>query len=335
VHKKGIFAHSSTQSLFFKIIYNPHMPELPEVQTTVNGLKKTVVGHTITEVWTDLSKQAVSRPDFHDTIKYIPFFKKFSKDVVGKKIMSVERRAKNILIHVEGNQTILIHLKMTGHLLYGKYEYNKKNNSWSVSPSEKNDALRDPYNRFVHFVFSFNNGKHLVFCDSRKFGKITILNTENRHLSNHIKGLGPEIFDPSFDFKKFSSQINKKSNGKIKTVLMDQTILSGIGNIYSDEALWLSGIHPNSKISKVPEKDLKNLFQAVKTVLKNGIDFGGDSMSDYRRIDGTKGEFQNKHNAYRLIGKKCGRANCKGVIIKEVIGGRSAHFCNLHQKLFV
>ena len=293
------------------------------------------MGHTIVDVWTDLSKKVVSRPDYHDTIKYLPFFKNFSKTVCGKKVISVERRAKNILINVEGNNTILIHLKMTGHLLYGKYEYDKKNNSWSVSPKEKNNALRDPYNRFIHFVFTFNNGKHLAFCDSRKFGKITLINTKEAHLSNHIKKLGLEIFEKSFNLKKFKEQLLKKPNGKIKTVLMDQTLIVGIGNIYSDEALWLSGIHPNSIVSKLHQKDLKNLFGAVKVVLKKGIDFGGDSMSDYRRIDGTPGKFQNKHNAYRLIGKKCGKTNCKGAIIKLVIGGRSAHFCNKHQKLFV
>ena len=316
------------------MIYNPPMPELPEVQTTVNGLKKTIIGLTVSATWTDLARSKVSRPDYHDTIKYLPFFKKFEKAVSNKKVVSVERRAKNILIHIEGSHTILIHLKMTGHLLFGEYEY-KKENSWHVSPKEKNEALRDPYNRFIHFVFTFSNGKHLAFCDSRKFGKITLFDTKDTHTNKHTKGLGPEIFDTTFSLKKFTEQILKKPSGKIKTVLMDQTIISGVGNIYSDEALWLAGIHPNSIVSKLPEKDLKNLFQAVKTVLSKGIDFGGDSTSDYRRIDGTSGKFQGNHNAYRLTDKKCGKANCKGVIMRAVIGGRSAHFCNIHQKLFV
>ena len=311
------------------------MPELPEVQTTVHGLKKVVVGLTIRDVWTDLAKASVSRADYHDTIKYLPFFKKFEKALTGKKITSAERRAKNILIHIEGGNTILIHLKMTGHLLYGQYEYNKKTNSWHVSPAEKNDALRDPYNRFIHFVFSFTNGKHLAFCDSRKFGKVTMLGTDEIHSSKHLKELGPEVVSTDFDFTKFKAQILKKPSGKIKTVLMDQSIISGVGNIYSDEALWLAGIHPKSITGKVPEKDLKNLFQAVRTVLAKGIDFGGDSTSDYRRIDGTPGKFQGNHNAYRLTKEKCGKRNCKGVIMRAVIGGRSAHFCNIHQKLFV
>ncbi|MEI6316603.1 MAG: bifunctional DNA-formamidopyrimidine glycosylase/DNA-(apurinic or apyrimidinic site) lyase [bacterium] len=311
------------------------MPELPEVQTTVHGLQKTIVGLTIVDVWTDLAKQTVSRKDFLQTIKYLPFFKIFKKDVCDSKIISVERRAKNILINLANENTILIHMKMTGHLLYGSYTYDKNKHSWSVSKKEKNDALRDPYNRFIHVVFNFDNDNQLAFCDSRKFGKVTLIKNSDVNTSVHTKHLGPEILETDFDFKKFETQLLKKPNGKIKTVLMDQTILSGIGNIYSDEALWESGIHPNSTIKKVPQKDLKNLFVAVKKVLIKGIDFGGDSMSDYRRIDGTPGKFHHTHNAYRLINSTCKKSKCNGVIIKTVIGGRSAHFCNVHQKLFI
>ena len=99
------------------------MPELPEVQTTVNGLNKTIVGLRITNVWTDLAKKIVSRPDYHESIKYLPFFEAFKKQTYAKKVLSVERRAKNILISIEGGNTILIHMKMTGHLLYGAYVY--------------------------------------------------------------------------------------------------------------------------------------------------------------------------------------------------------------------
>ena len=114
---------------------------------------------------------------------------------------------------------------------------------------------------------------------------------------------------------------------------MDQEIISGIGNIYSDEMLWASSIHPEEKVSNITGAQFAKLFKEMKSVLSKGIDFGGDSMSDYRRIDGQKGEFQNHHNVYRKAKEKCGRKNCKGVIIRKVVGGRSAHFCNVHQKL--
>ena len=115
---------------------------------------------------------------------------------------------------------------------------------------------------------------------------------------------------------------------------MDQTVISGVGNIYSDEALWLASIHPVSIVAKIPPAKIRELFAAVRTVLEKGIDFGGDSTSDYRRIDGTRGAFSHEHNAYRLTGKPCKKRGCTGVITRMIVGGRSAHFCSVHQKLY-
>lgn len=310
------------------------MPELPEVTTTTNGLQRILPGLKITAVWTDLAKDTVSRPDFLHTIKSKKFFKNFEKTVVGTKIINVERRAKNILVNLNNNYTILMHLKMTGHIMIGQYEYNKKQNKWQVHKDEKNTALHDPYNRFIHFVFSLSNNKHMVFCDSRKFGKITLVTTKEAHESVHLKNTGPEPLDASFTFEKFKSTLLKKKNGKIKITLMDPKVIAGIGNIYSDEMLWASGINPLSLISKIPEKELRKLYKEMKIVLKKGIDFGGDSMSDYRNVDGKRGEFQNKHNAYRKNKEKCGKTGCGGTIIKTITAGRSAHFCNKHQVLY-
>ena len=115
---------------------------------------------------------------------------------------------------------------------------------------------------------------------------------------------------------------------------MDQSVIAGIGNIYSDEMLWLSGIHPESKPAKIPNEELQDLYKAMKSVLNMGIDFGGDSMSDYRDIDGNRGKFQNHHNVYRKNKELCGKRSCVGVIMRKVINGRSAHYCSVHQKLF-
>jgi len=306
------------------------MPELPEVTTTVNGLKKVLIGLTFTDVWTDLAKKDQKIKQFKDTIKDDKFFKKFKKEIVGKKVISVERRAKNILINTSGDNTILIHLKMTGHLLFGKY---KQLNSKTWEPQSEG-ALRDPYNRFIHVVFSLSNGKSLAFCDSRKFGKITMIPTKDLDKTSHLKNIGPEPLDKSFTFDKFKNRLLLKPNGKIKTVLMDQSIVAGIGNIYSDEMLWSAGIHPESKTPKIPNPLLLKLYDEMKKVLKKGIDFGGDSMSDYRNIDGERGNFQGQHNVYQRKGEKCRRKGCNGVIIRKVINGRSAHLCNIHQKLF-
>lgn len=309
------------------------MPELPEVTTTVNGLQKVLPKLFINNVWTDLAKKNQKLKQFQDTIKNDKFFFGFKKKIIGERILKVERRAKNILIHLSSGYTILIHLKMTGHLLYGKYIFNKKENKWIPDKNEK-ISLFDPYNRFIHVVFCLSNGKHLAFCDSRKFGKVTLIETSLLEKSIHLKNIGPEPLLENFSLNDFTKRINLKPHWNIKTVLMDQSIIAGIGNIYSDEMLWLSNIHPESKPNKIPKKEMGILYKNMREILNKGIDFGGDSMSDYRNIDGLRGDFQNHHNVYKKKGEKCMKKGCHGAIIRKVINGRSAHFCDTHQKLF-
>ncbi|OGI95486.1 DNA-formamidopyrimidine glycosylase [Candidatus Nomurabacteria bacterium RIFCSPLOWO2_01_FULL_42_17] len=286
------------------------MPELPEVETTTKGLRGTIVGLTIKDVWTDLAtkdkrqKEAIANPRY---------FRVFKKEILNKKVLSVERRAKNILINISNDKTILVHMKMTGHLLYGDYK-------------------KDPINRFIHFTISFNNGEKLYFSDARKFGKITLLDTKTAHGTKHLNNIGPEPLDKQFKLKNLIQRLNLCINKKIKTVLMDQSIVAGIGNIYSDEILWWAGVHPERKVSKLKVDELKSIFRAIKTILSKGIDFGGDSMSDYRNIHGLPGKFQLHHEAYRRTGEKCHKKGCKGIIKRKIINTRSAHFCSVHQK---
>jgi len=308
------------------------MPKLPEVTTTVNGLQKVLPKLIISDVWTDLAKKNQKIKQFKNTLKDEKFLKIFKEKVIGQRITDVQRRAKNILINLDNGYTILIHLKMTGHLLCGEY-HRIKNTKWVPDKKEK-ESLRDPYNRFIHVVFSLSNGKNLVFCDSRKFGKVTLIKTSDIENDSVFKKLGPEPLDNKFGLAQFRKRLLLKPNGKIKTVLMNQEIIAGIGNIYSDEMLWLAGIHPESITKKIPENKLLILFKEMKKILIKGVNFGGDSMSDYRNIDGKRGNFQNYHNVYRRNGEKCRKKSCKGVIIRKVINGRSAHFCNIHQKLF-
>jgi formamidopyrimidine-DNA glycosylase len=315
------------------------MPELPEVTTTVNGLKKTIQGLVFSDVWTDLVKKETKK-QFQKTIKNKKFFENFKKQIKGAKVLKIKRRAKNILIFLDNNQIILIHLKMTGHLIFGKYEKilnkNKKIISWKPNQKERPE-LHDPYNRFIHVVFSFQKNKNkLVFCDVRKFGKITLFSTkELNKKENDLFKLGPEPLENSFNYDKFEERLNLKKNMKIKTALMNQEIIAGIGNIYSDEMLWSSEIHPEAKFLNVPKNLRKKLFLMMKKVLKRGISLGGDSTSDYRDINGLKGNFQEQHNVYQRKNEKCRKKGCFGVIIRKVIDGRSAHFCNLHQGLFI
>lgn len=319
------------------------MPELPEVTTTVNGLQKVLPELKIISVWTDLAKKNQTIKQFKDTIKSDIFFKNFKNKVIGKKVIKVERSAKNILIHIYGGHTILIHLKMTGHLLYGEYVKvasskqkvvgDKKTKEIKWIPKHKG-PLNDPYNRFIHVVFTFSNGKHMVFCDSRKFGKVTLIPSSALNTTAHLKDIGPEPLEKSFTFLQFTKRLLLKPNWNIKTVLMNQSIVAGIGNIYSDEMLWLANIHPESNPKNTPNSYMLKLYESMKKVLTKGIDFGGDSMSDYRNIEGLKGNFQNHHNVYKKKNTKCVKKGCIGVIMRKVINGRSAHYCNTHQKLF-
>ncbi len=306
------------------------MPELPEVQTTVNGINAKLKGLKITDVWTDYGGiYHVGKDNIKDEI----FFKRFKKKVVGQKILIASRRAKNILIHLSGDLTILVHMKMTGHLMYGKYTLDKKSGKKGAwSPDEKG-PLQDSFNKFLHFVITLSSNKQLVLSDMRKFAKVTLIETKDLSHSPHLKDIGPEIMTKDFNYSNFKDRLMRKPTGRIKNVLMDQTVIAGVGNIYSDEALWRSDIHPEEQVRNIPDSKLKVLFTETKKVLEKGIDFGGDSMSDYRNIDGERGQFQNHHMVYRRKGEPCKKKGCRGTIIRKVVGGRSAHFCDTHQKL--
>ncbi len=313
------------------------MPELPEVETTVRDLRKTIVGRKILDVWTDLATKDKRQAG---NIANPKFFPKFRREVRNKKILSVERRAKNILVNLSGSRTILIHMKMTGHLLYGTYRKLKfKSGKLKVEKwvPKKEGPLTDPFNRFIHAVFTLSDKHHLAFSDARKFGKITLLDTRTAHDTGHLNNIGPEPLEGNFTLEKFTERLKRRPSGKIKSVLMDQSIIAGIGNIYSDEILWRAGVHPERRVLTLLRqgsagREIKRIFKAMKDVLSKGIDFGGDSMSDYRNLEGKPGKFQEQHKVYQLTGEKCSKKNCKGIIKRIVVAGRSAHFCPAHQK---
>ncbi len=314
------------------------MPELPEVQTTVNGIDKNLRGLVIRDVWTSYGG-IIHQQKTH--IKSKKYFIKFKKEVIGKKILGASRRGKNVLIHLTHDKTILVHMKMTGHLLYGKYTQTtfvtQNLNRQGKKMVEKwvavnNGPLKDDsFNQFIRLVFTLQNGKHLALSDMRKFAKVTLLKTGELESAPELIHLGPEPLEKTFTTKVLKERLSKRLNGKIKQVLMDQTIVAGIGNIYSDEILWASGIHPLRQVKKLSQEDFQNIFSYIKIILKKGIDFKGDSMSDYRNIDGNPGKFQTKHNVYRKTGKACSKKNCHGTIQRIIVGGRSAHFCSDHQ----
>jgi formamidopyrimidine-DNA glycosylase len=299
------------------------MPELPEVQTTVDGLNRYAKGRRIVSLSTTYESA------YHkgkDNIKDPKFFRAFKRKVVGQKILGTERRAKNVLIHLSpaspnalpDKHTIIVHMKMTGHFVYDRPDY----------PHARLSLMLD-------------NGKVLSLSDMRKFAKVTLVKTSELKTSPHLKNLGPEPLDEKFKYSNFKFRIIMRPKGKIKQVLMNPAIIAGIGNIYADEILWRSDVHPFSVVEKIPETNLKRMYRAMREVLTKGIALGGDSMSDYRNIRGERGKFQEHHRAYRRTGKPCAKRgsrqskeSCQGTIARAVLGARSAHFCPVHQTLF-
>jgi len=291
------------------------MPELPEVETIVRDLNKKVLSRAFVAVWAD-AKKIIRKPKS---------FARFKKGILNKKIKKIERKAKNIIFYLSEGKALLIHQKLTGHLLLGNWE--RRSNAWL---SQKKGPLEDPMNRFLHLIFWLDDGKQLALSDLRKFAKVELWDSNELKDSQYFKSLGPEPLRKTFTFKKIQ-QILKNEKGKIKQILMDQTVISGIGNIYSDEILFEAKIHPQKEASRLKPAEVKNIYQAIKKILKRAIDLRGESFSDFRDLAGRKGNFDKRRKVYRREGEKCLR--CGGIIKRLKMGGRSAHFCPDCQKL--
>ena len=277
------------------------MPELPEVQTIVDELKKTVKNRQIVDLWTDWPK-----------------YRPIRRHVAGKKILDVERRGKNILFSLSDNHLLLVHQKMSGHLLVGKWKSVK--GIWvSAIPGP---LLEDRNNQYIRLIFFLDNGKMLALSDLRRFAKI-LCGPKNIILNlPDIKDLGPEALSLS---EKVFIELFKKKKGILKSVLMNQNFIAGIGNIYSDEIVWLAKIHPQKRIEKLTLKNLKDLYQAMRKILLKALKLRGTSIDDYRTANGERGRYDLVRYVYQREGKPCQRC---GTLIKRIkIGGRSAHFC--------
>lgn len=295
------------------------MPELPEVETTIRGLKEKILGRIFFDVWTDSPKQIKKPKRFED----------FRKGLKKEKIIDIRRRAKNIIFILSNNKSLLVHQKMTGHLLLGKWALRK--GRWV--PKTKG-PLEEKTNGYIHLMFILDNGQMLGLSDLRKFAKAELWGTDDLEHSDLMKKLGPEPLEKEFTFSRFKQALNpyleQKRRGKIKQVLMDQNVIAGIGNIYSDEILWRAKIHPLTEVSSLKEKDLKNIYGYTKEVLKKAIALKGESFSDFRTPSGEKGGFDSERKAYQREGEECLR--CKSMIKRMKMGGRSAHFCPKCQK---
>ena len=190
----------------------------------------------------------------------------------------------------------------------------------------------DPGNRFIRLMITFTDKAQLALCDMRRFAKVGLYPTEGIEERQEIGPLGPEPLAANFTAADLATILQHQTIRPIKQFLMDQTKIAGIGNIYSDEMLFRANIHPRRRPNSLTPKEIRLLYDAMREVLRKGMDFGGDSDVDYRNIDGERGCFQGEHQAYRRTSKTCLRRSCTGVIKREVIGGRSAHYCPEHHK---
>ncbi len=290
------------------------MPELPEVQTIVSDLRKKIIGREITGVWFDAPK-IIKKPKAQNLEKIIR----------NLKVIDVKRKGKNILIYLSGGFLLLVHQKMTGHLLYGK---------WRIANGKATSILKGPLeekvNDYIHLIFYLDNGKQLALSDLRKFAKVLFGEKEEIENSPDLKKLGPDPTSENFTFKDFKNIFNNLS-GRIKQALMNQEVISGIGNIYADEILWYTKVHPLRIIKDIKEKELKNIYNATGKILKKAIKLRGTSISDFRDTAGKPGAYADIRYVYRTEGLPCKR--CGEEIKRIKIGGRSAHYCPNCQKI--
>lgn len=287
------------------------MPELPEVETVVRGLNEHLVGHTITGFDFDWPK----------TIKTpIEIFK---KEIEGSKVLSAERRGKLIIINLNSSHSILIHLKMTGQLVY-------KSPKLQYGAGHPNDSLISKLpDKTTRIHFKLDDDSDFFFNDVRKFGWVEVIPSQDKNLHKFISSLGPEPLE--MNYLNFKSELYKYPNAQIKAKLLDQHVLAGVGNIYADESLWAAKIHPQTKINNIPETRLKTLFSSLQDVLNLSIEKGGSSSVNYIKVDGKTGSYLTFANVYKKEGEPCAR--CGIPLIRTVAAGRGTRLCPVCQKI--
>jgi formamidopyrimidine-DNA glycosylase len=280
------------------------MPELPEVETIRGQLQKFLAGKKIKDVRIKLPK----------LVKFPT--EKFKKLVIGQTIESVGRRAKILVFDLSNGWSMLTHLKLTGRLIFRK----------------SGELLQKEDEKWNHLVYHFSDGSRLFHNDLRQFGYVKMIETEK--LTDYFakEKFGPEPLAREFTFGKFLSILKKRPKMKIKQLLMDQTLIAGIGNIYSDEVLYYSRIYPLRRSGEISDKEARKIFDEIKRILPLALKLRGTSKNTYLDAKGEEGDFAARLKVYGREGEKC---DCGGLIERLKIGGRSAHFCPERQKRIV
>ena len=291
------------------------MPELPEVETVRRGLERLIVGKIITQVKVyDSPKSFPNNPTETEQ-----FF-------VASHIVGVSRRAKVLLIDVSTDYTLVIHLKMTGQLVY-------RGSDERFGAGHPNDSLIGELpDRSTRVEIVFNDDSKLFFNDQRKFGWMKLYPTLEVMNIDFMQKVGPEPLEDSFTAEVFVSRMRRRNNTTVKAALLDQTVLAGVGNIYADESLWGAFLHPATRVKGISDQQLSSLLDEIKYVMNLSIEKGGSTDRNYVNAEGKKGSYIDFARVFRKEGQSCPRH--PDITIEKIrVAGRGTHVCPLCQPM--
>ncbi|MDC0096211.1 bifunctional DNA-formamidopyrimidine glycosylase/DNA-(apurinic or apyrimidinic site) lyase [Amylibacter sp.] len=289
------------------------MPELPEVETVLRGLEPVMVNQKI-------KIAEIRRPDLR-----WPFPENMSERLTGATILRLHRRSKYILCDLDTGETLLIHLGMSGRMTISHSVNGAKDLLAKFKYKHPLPAKHD------HVILDMIDGTRISFNDTRRFGAMDLIETKNLFDHKLIKLLGPEPLGNKFNAPYLHSKLKAKT-ASIKSSMLDQRIVSGLGNIYVCESLWRAGINPKRLSGKVSRKKIDVLVPIIRDVLLEAISAGGSSLKDHRQTNGDLGYFQHTFAVYGREGKKCSSANCSELVKRIVQSGRSSFYCAKCQK---
>ncbi len=304
-------------------ILKKYMPELPEVENLRRGLEKNILGQKFISITVKKPKLVSGKGNVRkgSPKKVLEFENGLKNETIG----SIERRAKNLIFRFVSGKVLLVHLKMSGQFVY-KSNVNKEKviGGHPIEISEK-----ELPNKHSHVIFKLQKG-NLYYNDTRMFGYLLYFHSQEIfEKENHFALLGLEPLDKKFTSKYFGKSLKQKQS-KIKAVLMDQQIVTGIGNIYADESLFEAKIHPERRASSLKENEVKNLHKAIQRILRRAIEVGGSSVATYRLLDESRGNYAREHKVYGKTGEKCPR--CKKPLKTILVQSRTTVYCPNCQK---
>lgn len=298
------------------------MPELPEVEALRLGLEKKILKSKILEVKILTPKIVSSKSNIRTINKNK--IKEFSS-IRNKKIISLKRIAKNLIIGLSDESVLIVHLKMTGQLVFVDKNKNKTFGGHPIKKTFKEDLP----NKHTAIIFTLNNGV-LYYNDVRKFGYVLYYkNILEAKKVGHFENIGLDPFDKNFTFNYFKNEL-KKTSRNIKSTLLGQSIVTGCGNIYTDEVCFASKVLPSKSCKNLNNKEVKDLYKNIKKILTLAIKHRGSSISNYLLADGTRGNYARLHKVYGKAGENC--KICKNILQKKNIAGRTTVFCKYCQK---